>query len=125
MRRDRPKATTAVHGPSGHKFLSLEKAKVTTDCLENQFSPHDLCDENHERQVVARIQALSEAVADSATETVRPCDVQKTNKLSNHKRPIELMAFQTNALRRLPRKLMFHLAHLFNHCLWLSHFPSS
>jgi hypothetical protein len=30
--------------------------------LENQFTRHDLCDDNHERQVEARVQALLETV---------------------------------------------------------------
>jgi hypothetical protein len=61
-RRDRPKTPPAIHNPSGLKFLPLEKANVTANCLENQFAPHDLCEENHERQLVARVQALFEAV---------------------------------------------------------------
>jgi hypothetical protein len=28
-------------------------------------------------------------------------------------------------LRQLPRQPLAHLTHLFNHCLWLSHFPKS
>jgi hypothetical protein len=49
MKTDRPKTPTAIHGPSGPRFLPLEKGNVTADCLENQFTPHDLCEENHER----------------------------------------------------------------------------
>jgi len=49
MKRNGPKTPTAIHGPSGLKFLPPEKARVTTDCLGNQFTPHDLCDEHHER----------------------------------------------------------------------------
>jgi hypothetical protein len=29
------------------------------------------------------------------------------------------------SLRHLPRRPRVHLTHLFNHCLWLSHFPKS
>jgi hypothetical protein len=53
---------------------------VIADCLENQFSPRDLCDENHEQQVVARVQAFSKAMDDNPFETVRPCDRQKLIK---------------------------------------------
>jgi hypothetical protein len=49
---------------------------------------HDLCDENHERRVEARVQALLEA-ADS--------DLQKLLNSPKLKRPVELTAFQTNA----------------------------
>jgi hypothetical protein len=77
MRRDRTKAPTAVHGPSGIKFLPLEKVNVIADCLENQFIPHDVYEENHERRVQARVQALSEGVDDNPPEKVRPCDVEE------------------------------------------------
>jgi hypothetical protein len=43
-------------------FHPVDKANAIADCLENQFTPHDLCDENHERQMEARVQALLEAV---------------------------------------------------------------
>jgi hypothetical protein len=46
MNRDRPRAPTAIHDPSGLKFHPLEKANTIADCLENQFAPHDLCDYN-------------------------------------------------------------------------------
>jgi hypothetical protein len=41
--------------------ISSDKANAIADCLENQFTPHDLFDENHERRVEARVQALLEA----------------------------------------------------------------
>jgi hypothetical protein len=44
-------------------FLGLvDKANETADCLENPFTPHDLCDENHERRVEAGVQAMLETV---------------------------------------------------------------
>jgi hypothetical protein len=30
-------------------YQENEKANVIADCLENQFTSHDLCDENHAR----------------------------------------------------------------------------
>jgi hypothetical protein len=50
IKRDGPRTPTAIHGPSGLKFHPSEKAKGTADCLENQFTHHDLFDENHERR---------------------------------------------------------------------------
>jgi hypothetical protein len=47
----RPKAPTAIHGPSGLKFYPIDKANAIADSLEKQFTPHALCDENHERRV--------------------------------------------------------------------------
>jgi hypothetical protein len=50
--RDGPRAPNTIHGPLGLKFHPQE-ANAIADCLENQFTPHDLCDENHERRVEA------------------------------------------------------------------------
>jgi hypothetical protein len=49
------RAPTALQGFSGLKFHPLEKANAFKDCSENQFTPHDLCDENHELRVEARL----------------------------------------------------------------------
>jgi hypothetical protein len=40
--RDGPKAPTAIHAPSGITFHLLEKTNAIADCLEKQFTPHDL-----------------------------------------------------------------------------------
>jgi hypothetical protein len=90
LTRDRPRAPTAIHGASGLKFLPSEKANAIADCLEIQFTPHELCDENHERQVEAEVEALLETVDKNSPQSIRPCDVQK--KLN----PLKLMAFQMN-----------------------------
>jgi hypothetical protein len=77
MKTDRPKVPTIIHGPSGPTFLPLEKKNnATVDCLENQFKPHDVCEENHERRVEAGVRALFEAV-ETDPEKVGPCNVQK------------------------------------------------
>jgi hypothetical protein len=57
-----PRVPTAIHGPSGLKFHPSEKANAIADCLEIQFTPHGLCDENHERRVEARVHALLNTV---------------------------------------------------------------
>jgi hypothetical protein len=51
MKGDGPQVETVVHGPLGLKLYTLEKTNSIADCLENQFTRHDLCDENHERRV--------------------------------------------------------------------------
>jgi hypothetical protein len=56
MKRDCPKAQTAVHGPLGITYRSNEKANVIAACLENQFTSHNLWDENQERAVESRVQ---------------------------------------------------------------------
>jgi hypothetical protein len=62
LKRDGTRAPTAIHGPSGLKFHPSGKANAIADCLENQFTHHDLCNENHERRVEARVQTLLESV---------------------------------------------------------------
>jgi hypothetical protein len=46
--RDEPRAPTVTHGPLGPKFQLVDKANAVADCLEKQFTPHKLCDKNHE-----------------------------------------------------------------------------
>jgi hypothetical protein len=50
MKRDRPEVPTAIHGLSGLEILPMEKANAISDCLENVFTPHGLCDERHEER---------------------------------------------------------------------------
>jgi hypothetical protein len=54
-KRDGPKATTAIHGPSGPIFYPIDKAHAIANYLENQFTPHELCDLDHERRVEAKV----------------------------------------------------------------------
>jgi len=77
MKRDVPKAPTAIYGPFGLKFLPVEKANAIADYLESPFTSHDLCDEHHERRVEACVQVLLEAEDNTHTDKVRPCGVQK------------------------------------------------
>jgi hypothetical protein len=70
LKRDGPRAHTATHVPLGRKFLLLEKAIAIADCLENQFTPHDSCDENHERWGEARVEALLEDVDNNPPEGI-------------------------------------------------------
>jgi hypothetical protein len=65
MKRDGPKAPTAIHCLLGLKYHPLEKANVIAGCLKNHFTPNDLCDENHERRVEATVQGLLESVDNS------------------------------------------------------------
>jgi hypothetical protein len=77
LKRDGPRAATAVHGASGFKFPPIEKPNAIADCLEIQFTPHDLCDENHERRVEAKVQALLETRDNNSPQRIRPRDLQK------------------------------------------------
>jgi hypothetical protein len=69
LKMDGPRAPTAIHGPSGLKFNPLEKANATADCLENQFTQHDMCDVNHGWRREATVQALLKAVDNNQPQT--------------------------------------------------------
>jgi hypothetical protein len=64
MKRNEPKTPTAVHGPLGITNHLKEKGKAIARYLGNQFTSHDLCDENRERRVETRVQALLASVDD-------------------------------------------------------------
>jgi hypothetical protein len=83
--------------------------------LENQFAPHDLCDDNHEWQVEARVQALLEAVDNNPPEI-------NSMKL---RKPCGMEGIPNERLGHLPRRPLVHLTHFINHCIRLSHFPTS
>jgi hypothetical protein len=123
MKRDGPKAPTAIHDFLGIKYHPLEKANAIADCLEKHFTPNDLCDENHERRVAARFQALLESVDNSPSEKVRPCHIQKLIKTLKFRKACGIDGIPNECFRHLPRKPLVHLTHLFNHCIRLSHFP--
>jgi hypothetical protein len=71
MKRDGPKAPTADHGHVGITYHLNKKANVIADCLENQFTSHDLCDKNREQQVETRVQALLASVDDATPRKVQ------------------------------------------------------
>jgi hypothetical protein len=68
---DGPKAPIAVHGSLGITYQTNEKANVIADCLENQFTSHDLRDNNLEQQVESTNQALLASVDDTPLGNVR------------------------------------------------------
>jgi hypothetical protein len=125
LKRDGPRAPTAIHGTSGHKFHPSEKANAIADCLENQFTPYGLCDENHERRVEARVDALLDAVDDSPPQKIRPCDLKKLVNSLKLRKACGIDGIQNECLRHLPRRPLLHLTHLFNRCYRLAHFPQS
>jgi hypothetical protein len=123
MKGEGPKAPTAVQGHLGITHRLNEKANVTEDCLENQFASHDLCDENHERRVETSVQALLASVDDNMLEKVRPCGIQKLVKTLKLRRACGLDGIPNECLKYLPRRLMVHLTHLFDHYLQLHYVP--
>jgi hypothetical protein len=72
MKRDVPKAPTAIHGHLDLKYKPLDRTNTITDCSERMFTPRDLCHESHERRMETRVQAMLEAVDRTPPERVRP-----------------------------------------------------
>jgi hypothetical protein len=123
INRDGPRAPTAIHGASGLKFYPRDKANTIADCLENLFTPHDLCDKNHEQWVKARVIALLEGKENDALEKIRPRDLLKLISSLKLKKACGIDGVPNECLRHLPRRPLVHLTHLINHCIRLSHFP--
>jgi hypothetical protein len=94
---------------------------MIADYLENQFASHDLCDNNHERQVETTVQALLSYVDDNPLGKVGPCDIKLANILKLRK-ACGFDGIPNKCLRHLPRRQLVHLINLVDHCLWLSHF---
>jgi hypothetical protein len=124
INRDGPRAPAAIHGASGLKFHPMDRANAIADTLENQFTPHDLCDENHERWVEARVQALLEAADSDPCEKIRLCDLPKLISSLKLRKACGIDDIQNECLRHLPRRPLVHLTRLINHCIRLSHVPT-
>jgi hypothetical protein len=97
MKMDGPKAPAAVHGFLGITYHPNEKANVIADRLENQVTSHDLCEENLERQVMTRVQAVLTSVDDTPLGNARPCDIHKLVNSLKLRKHVGLMVFLTNA----------------------------
>jgi hypothetical protein len=74
-KRNEPEPPTAVHGTLRIIYHPKEKANAIADYLENQFASNDMCDENHERRVETRVEALLASVDDTLSAKVRPCAI--------------------------------------------------
>jgi hypothetical protein len=92
--------------------------------LENQFTSHVLCDENHEQQVENTVQALLAFVDGTPPPRgkSRPCDIHKLANSLKLRKAGGLDGIPNERLRHLPRRPLVYLTHLFNRCLRLSHF---
>jgi hypothetical protein len=47
-KKEGPRVPTPIHGILGLKYQPEDKANAIANCLENQDTSHDLCDENHD-----------------------------------------------------------------------------
>jgi hypothetical protein len=124
INRDGPRAPTAIHGNLGLKFHPMDRSNAIANCLENLFTPHDLCDENHQGCVESRIEALLEAEDNDPCEKIRPHDLLKLISSLELRKARGIDEIPNEYLRHLPKRPLVHLTHLINHCIWLSHFPT-
>jgi hypothetical protein len=84
---------------------------------------HDLCHENHERQIETRVRALLASVDGNPFGKVKPYDIHKLVNSFKLRKVCGLDGIPNECLGQLPRRPLVHLTHLVNHCLRLSHFP--
>jgi hypothetical protein len=124
-KRGGPKAPTAIHGPSDPIFYPIDKANVIANYLENQFTPHELCDLGHERRVEAKVQVVLNTVDEAPPGKFRPSDVSKEIRSLKLGKACGLDGIPNECLRHLPRRPLVYLTLLFNHCFRLCHFPAS
>jgi hypothetical protein len=108
LKRDVPRALTAIYGPSGLKFYSSEKVNAISDCLEAQFTHHDFCDENHDGQVEASVQTLHEPVDSKTPQRIRPRVLQKLINFSKLRKACGIDGIPNECLRHLPRRPLIH-----------------
>jgi hypothetical protein len=90
-------------------------------CLENQFTPHELCDINHKQLVEARVEALPDEVDSSPSKRVKPSYVKKVIHLLKLLKACALSGVLNRFLGHLPRRPLFHLIYLTT--AFDSHFP--
>jgi hypothetical protein len=123
--RGGPEVPTAIHGPLGPAYYPSEKANTIANCLENQFTPHKLCNADHERKVEARVQAMLTTNEENPSVKFRPCDVSKEIRSLTVGKASGIDGIPNECLKHLPRRSLVYITHLFNHCLGLCHFPAS
>jgi hypothetical protein len=85
------------------KFHPFEKDNGIADCLQNQFTHHDLCDENYERLAEVRVQALLEAMDNKTPERIRPCVLKKLINPFKLRNFCGVDGIPYECLRHLPR----------------------
>jgi hypothetical protein len=61
-------------GPLGIAYLPNDKANATAGYAENQFTSHDMFDENHEPLVETTVQTLGTFIDDTPLKKLRLCE---------------------------------------------------
>jgi hypothetical protein len=87
--------------------------------MDIQFTLHDVCDQNHEGGW--RLKLKPETAVHP--QRIRPCDLHKLINPLNLRKACRIDGILSEILRHLSRRPLVQLTHLFNNCLWLSHFP--
>jgi hypothetical protein len=103
------KAPVYINSLSGLQYHPLETTNAISDRFDNPFTPHVLCAENHERRTEPKAQALLEV------ERGRYCCLKKSVKLLELRKVYRIFYFPKEYVRRLPRRYLVQLTHLFSH----------
>jgi hypothetical protein len=98
IKRNRPKAPSAIHSPSGPIFYPIDKAYITAVCLENQFTVQDFCDCDCRWHVEAKVEALLATINEDTPVNFWPCDVSKEIQSTKLGKACGFMAFQEDFL---------------------------
>jgi hypothetical protein len=75
--------------------------------------------------VEARVQDLLEAADSDLPERIRPYDLKKLLDSLKLKKPCGIDGIPNECLRHLPRRPLVNFTYLIDHCIRLSHFPTS
>jgi hypothetical protein len=73
--------------------------------------------------VEAQVKALLATVDEDTSVNFQPCDVSKEIESLKFGEASGFDAISNEYLRRLPRRPLVHLTHLFIHCLWFGDLP--
>jgi hypothetical protein len=113
------KASVNINSLSALQYHPLETANAISDYFDNLFTPHVLREENHERRMEPRAQALLEA------ERVGYCDLQKSVKSLKLRKACRISFSPNEYVRRFPRRYLVQHTHLFKHWFLSWYFRTS
>jgi hypothetical protein len=74
--------------------------------------------------VKAEFEALLATVDEDIPVNFPPCDISKQIQSFKSGKACDFVGIPNECLRHLPSRLLVHLTHLFNHCLWPDFFPA-
>jgi hypothetical protein len=89
--------------PSEPRLYNLTRQATIADCLENEFTAHNLCECDHRQQLEATVQALLPTVDEGTLVKFRPCVVSKELQYLKLGKACGLDGIPNECIRHLPR----------------------